>query len=120
MIVLVKQSWVALRWWTRCAWFLRLSPPGLSAAREVVWYLVHGAALWVVTVVFMGRFWGIGFDRERDWAVNDCSYSVDHEFVEALPRSLHSAAGAQKKRASGKKPAAPAEMTERWVGAHFR
>ena len=31
------------------------SPPGVSAAQEVAWYVVYGAALWVVAVVVIRR-----------------------------------------------------------------
>ena len=32
------------------------SPAGVSAAQEVVWYVVYGAALWAVAAVVMGRY----------------------------------------------------------------
>jgi uncharacterized protein len=32
-----------------------LSPPGVSAAQEVVWYLVYGTALWVVVALLIRR-----------------------------------------------------------------
>ena len=35
-----------------------LSPGGISAAQEVVWYVVYGAALWAVAVAFMRRGFG--------------------------------------------------------------
>jgi hypothetical protein len=34
------------------------SPAGVSAAQEVVWYLVYGTALWAVAAVFMRRGFG--------------------------------------------------------------
>jgi CAAX protease family protein len=34
------------------------SPPGVSAAQEVVWYVVYGAALWAVAAVVIGRGFG--------------------------------------------------------------
>jgi hypothetical protein len=35
-----------------------LSPPGVSAAQEVVWYVVYGAALWVAVAAVMRRGFG--------------------------------------------------------------
>jgi membrane protease YdiL (CAAX protease family) len=35
-----------------------LSPPGVSAAQEVVWYVLYGAALWVVVAAVMRRGFG--------------------------------------------------------------
>ncbi len=35
-----------------------LSPGGVSAPQEVVWYLVYGAVLWAVAAVFIGRGFG--------------------------------------------------------------
>jgi membrane protease YdiL (CAAX protease family) len=32
-----------------------LSPPGVSAAQEALWYVVYGAALWVLVAVFIRR-----------------------------------------------------------------
>jgi hypothetical protein len=36
-----------------------LSPPGVSAEQEVVWYLVYGASLWIVVAIVVRR----GFER---------------------------------------------------------
>jgi membrane protease YdiL (CAAX protease family) len=35
-----------------------LSPPGVSPAQEVAWYVVYGAALWVVVAAVMRRGFG--------------------------------------------------------------
>jgi uncharacterized protein len=45
-----------------------LSPPGISAAQEVVWYLVYGAALWSVVAIVMKRGLGNCFPID-DWHV---------------------------------------------------
>jgi hypothetical protein len=35
-----------------------LSPAGVSAAQEVLWYVVYGAALWLVVAVVLTRGFG--------------------------------------------------------------
>lgn len=43
-----------------------LSPGGISAAQEVAWYVVYGAALWVVAALVMSRYgWSSGTGGER-------------------------------------------------------
>jgi membrane protease YdiL (CAAX protease family) len=43
-----------------------LSPPGVTAAQEVVWYLVYGAVLWAVVAAVIRRGFGgrVGDDRQ--------------------------------------------------------